>query len=489
MEELSSKTANEKITVKATLKGERFTEADIVTEIEFPSLDSGVVGITCAFEDDVIPLRLGFQFELQADVDDVEGKKIGGLRAKKVFWRKGTKKLGREIWRGEALDLTYTQLVGEDPSEKPRFITSFYLTPSDLLQPFQSTVQHYQQGFKVRTHRAAKFKIKGVPKARFESHLVYEKEPNRSFSARQRLAAVCESKSAGDIKKQVHALEIFLTLVSFAERRRIACYAVTQYSPGKIVKHYRGNITIPDPAPSHGHNDTLIGPEKFNTFMTDCYPRLLKSRYGAYLRQAMLKLNSDSGRTLESAFIAQFAGLENLLNAYAKGKSGILPAHKWKPFNAQLREFIKGHASFKADKTKRELLYNKLGELNRPALSAVLKAFVTKEKINLDSLWPVTEPPGDSVSLYQIRNQIVHGRILPHSGYRALMVAQFHLQWVLERCLLGVLTWDIEQSRVSDRFLQMVGPVAWTDESKLLKTAFASAEGEANLPTPLFNPD
>ena len=93
------------------------------------------------------------------------------------------------------------------------------------------------------------------------------------------------------------------------------------------------------------------------------------------------------------------------------------------------------------------------------------------------------------MSLYQIRNQIVHGRILPHSGYRALMVAQFHLQWVLERCLLGVLTWDIERSCVSDRFLQMVGPVAWKDESKLLKTAFASAEGEANLPTLFFNPD
>lgn len=489
MHEPTGKRANEKITVRATLKGERFTEPNIVCEIELPAIGSGLVPITCAFEDTVTRLRVGFQFGLKADTFDVEGKKLGEIRAKKVLWRENRRELERYIWRGEALDLSYTQFVGEDPAEKPCIITTYHLTPSLLLQPFQSTVQHYQRGFRVRTHHAAKYKIRGLPKARFESHLIYETGTEPVFSARQRLAAVCESKTAGDIKKQVHELEIFLTLVSFAERRRIACYTVSQNHPGKIVRHYRGNITIPDPAPSHGHNDTLIGPDRFNTFITDCYPRLLKSGYGAFLRQAMMKLNSGVSRMLESAFIAQFAGLENLLNAYAKSKAGILPTHKWKKFDTDVRAFIKGHASFKTSKDKRKLLYNKLAELNRPALSAVLKAFVAKEKINLGGLWPVAEPPADGVSLYQIRNQIVHGRILPHSGYRALMVAQYHLQWVLERCLLGVLKWDIEQSHVSDRFLPIVGHVAWMDESKLLKTAFAGAEGEADQPTPLFDPE
>lgn len=491
MQERPSKTANEKITVKATLKSERFTEKDIVTEIEFPAMDSGLVLITCAFENDVQPLRVDFQFGLEADDFDTEGKKISEIRATKVFWRGNKQELGRHIWWGEAVDLTYTQFVGGDEPETPAYITSFYLTPSMLLEPFQSTERHYQEGVKVTAHCVSEYDIRELPKTRFESHFVYEKESGRAFSALYRLAAVWESDVAGDIRKQTHELEIFLTLSSFAERRKCVCYAVNQFGEGKIARHYRGNVLTPEPGPTLTPNDTLIAPENFRAFMTDCYPRLLASPYGAYLRQAMIKVSTGLNRTLETGFITQFAGLENLLNAYRdmKGKGGILGSEEWKTFDGDLRRFIKGHASFTGEKEKRGLLYEKLGELNRPALAAVLKEFVTEEKINLDGLWPVAEPVDGGVNLYQIRNQIVHGRILPHSGLRALAVAEYHLQWVLERCVLGILKWDVESSRVADRFLQMVGPVAWKDESRLLKTAFRGAEGEADQPTTLFNPN
>ncbi len=140
---------------------------------------------------------------------------------------------------------------------------------------------------------------------------------------------------------------------------------------------------------------------------------------------------------------------------------------------------MQGHALFAHDKAKRGLLYGKLGELNRPSFKALLQEFAAVEGVNLAGLWPVVDPTPQGLNLYQIRNHIVHGRLLPHAAADALIAARDYLRWTLERCILAVLQWDLEKSRVSPIYLSRA-TYNWGTESQLLKKIL---EANGRLPS------
>lgn len=466
--------------IEVTLKGQRGEIPNVLCTISEPLVHDGKVLIKCAFDArDPRPLALGFEFSLSGVVTDFGGTKQSEVRADRVYWLNHTAehystKRGDAILHGEAVDFTHTRYFrGEDSLPDGEFIT-FWLTPSILLEPAGFIEKRYDTGVKYESHRVRSYDLPGMSGMRFESHLIYHDDPDRTFSASKHLVAKVHRRDATEIARQLVTLEQFLVFTSFAERHRCVCYRYGVRRVGSSSEHFRGDFTIPDAKPERTFNDTLIDIADFDDFVTTAYPRFIGSPHGRYLSDAMLKLGYSSYRALESEFIAYFAGLENLLNAHReiKGRPGVLQNANWRTFESDLRGFIKQHPLLKDDADKRALLYEKMGELNRLSLGAILNDFVRDSGVDLAGLWPVTVKIHDGVNLYQIRNQIVHGRLLPHTGFDPLIAAKEHLRWVLERCVLALLGWDIGKSKAGERHLQGSTFLNWNKESRQLLAAW-----------------
>ncbi len=89
----------------------------------------------------------------------------------------------------------------------------------------------------------------------------------------------------------------------------------------------------------------------------------------------------------------------------------------------------------------------KLPELNRVPLKAVLERFCTHYKLDLSAFWPVFGLSSE-VGLAKIRNRLVHGeRLLEAVSSHALIAAE-HLRWVLEAMLIAVLGWPLEKAAI-----------------------------------------
>lgn len=410
-------------TVFVTLKSKKIQIRSVRCEITIPPDNAGIVPIKCYF-----PLRdrrheqLDFEFSLRGVIRDLGGTKRGEIRADSVY-NHGTSTnffgqgRGEIILHAEAVDYRETTKF---PKEKPLpegSVTSFWLTPCMLLDPPRSIGMRYDRGVEVKYFRVRRYRIRELGRTKFESHLLFHDDPNRDFAASSRLAATIKEAKPGAADKQLVALEQFLALTSFAGRQRCACYGYSRRKRGASIQQFRGDVGIPPVDDGYSRNDTLIDTSHFDAFVAACYPRLVRSPYGAFLTDAMTKL-TGANRTLEADFTAYFAGLENLLNAFRdiNNRQGILGATDWKTFEDDLKSFVQGHALFAHDKAKRGLLYGKLGELNRPSFKALLQEFAAVEGVNLAGLWPVVDPAPQGLNLYQIRNHIVHGRLLPHAA-------------------------------------------------------------------------
>jgi hypothetical protein len=109
------------------------------------------------------------------------------------------------------------------------------------------------------------------------------------------------------------------------------------------------------------------------------------------------------------------------------------------------------------------------------------RSFCDHYSIDLSDLWPVVDA-SHGVSLSAIRNRLVHGEAFAGDKYSALITAEMHLQWTVERMLLGALGWPVSRSAVDAGFLSAINQYyGWqTDRRNLsLRAASSDVEGRA----------
>ncbi len=155
------------------------------------------------------------------------------------------------------------------------------------------------------------------------------------------------------------------------------------------------------------------------------------------------------------SYITFCSAIETLVSSYNETSEGgnIIPAHDWKGLRSDLKDFLKSHKLLSSNPTGRKLLYEKLPELNRVAFGNSVLSLCKHYSVSLDHLWPVTDNDG-GISLLGIRNKLIHGGTLTHAQGSALMVAREHLQWTIERLLLGFFNWPISYSTASKEYLE-----------------------------------
>jgi hypothetical protein len=181
-----------------------------------------------------------------------------------------------------------------------------------------------------------------------------------------------------------------------------------------------------------------------------------------FVRQALHAVTAES-RTIEQKFVRLFSALETLVLKHRRDSSVefVFPPDEWKNIQKQLRKAMNGISALANDNIKRCLVYENLSGLNRISLRTAYAAFCTYYQIELDDLWPVCGS-GSSVTLADIRNRLVHGVPLERKQLNTVCIATRHLEWILERALLKILGWPLENSRVGPIWLRnMVDYLNW----------------------------
>ena len=198
-------------------------------------------------------------------------------------------------------------------------------------------------------------------------------------------------------------------------------------------------------------DDGLIDPAYMEEYFAIAWTSFKDSPYKQAIRSAIYALRPMHRLTEANRYLSLFSALEELALVYKRqgGKDVILSEIHWSRLNCALIAEIKKEVT---DKPTRKLMYEKLREINRPAIRGILKDFIDSLEVDLSDLWPLYST--DKERLIEIRNRMVHGDLDLTLSTGSLWIATEHLQWMLERILLKLVKWPIEKSRVERSFLQ-----------------------------------
>jgi len=181
----------------------------------------------------------------------------------------------------------------------------------------------------------------------------------------------------------------------------------------RIIFHSKKNYWLWSPESSKYPSETLIDIAMFPKFIRTAYSRYLRSAQTDLLDNAMYALLNERA-TMEDRFTRVFSALQSLL---------------W-------------------------FVYRNGGAAGtRIPIKKLFEVFASTYSVKLDDLWPLFDN-GSGASLYDIRNAIAHGEFLNPGKFMALSYAQENLNWTVERILLAILRWPIEQSKVRPEFLR-----------------------------------
>ncbi|MGZ5191810.1 MAG: hypothetical protein ACXWCZ_12425 [Flavisolibacter sp.] len=358
---------------------------------------------------------------------------------------------------GEPQDLQIIHHRNHKDQEKTDIV--FWVSPNKYLTPSMNCTKSYTGEVKYMRGEAFEFIIKNDAKIIFDKHFSYKTANNGDLIQWSSLVACTALNIPADdveaLKTNILSdIDDFLLIASFAIRERTACLGWTATDKNSYSKFYRGNYTFPE-VNVDSMDDGIIDVQHFKRFIETCYPAFLRFENKLAIRNALSSATPFTLRILETSFLRTFSGLETLILDFRRreNREFSLPNDDWRNLKKNLEKFIKESSNPKLECHQRKTIYNKLGELNRVSLKEAFSEFCEKYVIGLNDLWPVFSNQ-ETVGLVDIRNRLIHGDPFPQDLFMALVVANQHMKYTLERVIVRVLGWGIGETKVSPAYLR-----------------------------------
>jgi hypothetical protein len=415
--------------------------------------------------EDASSLMVSHKCALQANVLGFNNEIQISFEAPEVYFSgSSTKYWGDDISDntipGEPQDLHLIRHIKADKSpEKTRIV--FWVSANPVLTPFMSQLSSDTGDLEYKRARKLEFTLSDKIRLVFDKNFRSKTAENGDFLQWSFLVACTETDSpandAETIKNNLLPdIDDFLLLASFAARQRTACLGWTASDQKSHTTFYRGNYVFPYVDRDVDLNDTLIDISNVERFMQACYPIFLQYENKLALRNALHSIVPSQSSGLETSFLNVFAGLETLILDFRRRESleFVLPENKWTSLKTYLQNCIKQSIEPALESQQRNSMYCKLEELNRVSLREAFDLFCKNYSVNFTDLWPVFKE-NRQVGLADIRNKIIHGDPFSHEMMNPLIIANEHLKYVLERVLLQVLQWDIQETKINPAYLQM----------------------------------
>lgn len=269
-------------------------------------------------------------------------------------------------------------------------------------------------------------------------------------------AVVTNPSVASDFSAILSFFQDVLVLASFAERRHIICTGwELEYEDGAREYNFRRDFTRPLEEEKVDIDETLISLPEIEAFLNDGMSRLGDLTDKGAVQQAIYFALSGKERGIEDVYMVLFAGIETLLNRFRSEENleRVIEKPEWKKVQARIESLLRSDEAFTALGAEAQLaIQQRIPELNRVSFPTAFRRMCSAYRLEVADLWPMVDR--GTISLYSLRNRIVHGRVFPKdSDWFRLVSAKHHLLWTLERTILKILGWPVTKSRVSPRFL------------------------------------
>lgn len=461
----------------SSIEAQGITLVDVLVKAFLPKrMADPLKLVLCPSKEQVWQLMPLFEFAIKAEVRGFSGEVEVIFESKKVYSEtKKTKYWGIDLqesnFEATPCDFEVRRLRKHHEVPTGKVIGRFWITQCSLLSP-EKMLEHWYTGeVKVINSKRLEFSLCNGLCLRFDYVYRHLKMENGDHVTFPELVANFEDIerifTTGSIPGMcLDALDDFLLICSFAARRRSLCLGWEATDAATDVTFYRRGLTIPEASEDQSQNDTLIEKQAFEAFIAQAYSGFQRIETKEFIRQAFFAVTADDA-TIEMNFMRLFSALETLVLKHRRENDGefVLPLEEWKDLQQKLKQTLKDHKALAEEKAKRAQIYEKLAELNRISFATAFEGFCRGHGIKLDDLWPVCGKQ-DTMSLVAIRNRLVHGEPFTHKHLLTLAKASHHLKWILERALLSLLGWPVQDSRVSEDCLRsMTDYTSWRGSS------------------------
>jgi len=276
-----------------------------------------------------------------------------------------------------------------------------------------------------------------------------------AFHRVRRLVARSTLPDPGIAPTIAATLDDLLLLAGLPMRKRTVCYGWHLATASRMIEHFRGNSGAPGNYhyPSLGFG--LVNGVDYHSFLTRAWDRFRSSPDQGPIRNLIYAAVPADNPPLERDTLALFSAIENYLASYRRraGLANVIePGRAWGKLDERLRSAIQSCTDPPLNTKQRSYLYQNLSGLNRPPLGAVFTAMVGQTGLVTHDLWPMFDSQ-DGPSIYKIRNRLVHGDF-PETEVFTLSIVNEHLRWLIDRMLLGLFEWPVDQSDVAPALVE-----------------------------------
>jgi hypothetical protein len=346
-----------------------------------------------------------------------------------------------------------------------RMQSHYHLTRCPAINTGVMRQQSYTGEVTIRKAWTFEFTLASGAQLTFAKHYQYENRDDGTLTWPELTAKherEIQSRDFGRVDQQtLDELDDFLALVAFGSRFRTACVSIgSSTEDGDHFQFFRGNVTMPPSDQDFDSDDMVVDLSEFEEFLRTAYTTFIATGPHELVQHALHLARAREDRTVESSFTALYATLETLVLWYRRERGLeyiIEDDEKWQALKTDARRYLKLHAVLQGDspetKERRKWIAAKVGELRRVPFGIAFHRFCKEYGVQLGDLWPVIDAKSGDVSLTEIRNRLVHGSTLNPHQLHALMGAEQHMRWTVERALLAVLGWPLERSKIRPAFL------------------------------------
>jgi len=446
---------------------------DVPCEVFLPAKSTDNVVLHFYPEPNTPPSPFPWRFSICGEIRSFDGVIQTLLEAKTVYRRQEkTRHWAHNVVQrtvvGEPIDLKITDFIHREPSanRENRLRGCYWISPCQMLLRPKFITRSYTGAITVSSGKPKRVLLANGIKVRFDQRFRHRDDPNGGMVALEEQVAEFDVDASFDKRvEDLAVIDDFLMLVSFAARQRCVCAGWRIARDDRVTTLYRRDVTIPAVKQGYSFDDALVDFAHTKEFIKQTYRRYLRidEPERGLLRRAIHGAIGQEKHTLESSWLTLFSALESALRFYqtvSPSSGGVLKPADWKSLSSRLDACVSDFAESRKKKSKVlwksriDQMRKNLGSLNRPPLSSAFDQMCKHYRIDLNDLWPISRGGKGQSSLYGIRNKLVHGQVFPYAQQGvALIGAREHLRWTLERVLLSILGWPVEQSRVSPRFL------------------------------------
>ena len=417
--------------------------------------------------------KIPMKFSVEGDIVGFDGTLQMKIIANNVFLKGGrtsywSKDMLDTLVIGEPTDLTVTEYIKPDSEQKiSDTVRGYFMVQPRWEFPFMKSLElSYTGEINVIELDEYKFTISPGVDLIFDEYYRFTDRQAGQFTCTPEIVARFETNS--DTLKKIcdfNEIDDLLMLISLANQKRYMCMGYVISDSNTRTTYYRFGVGLDSSGVKQHIFNELIKRSDWSEFVVSSYNRMcsLDNEKRGLFRRAINCGIPNKNEVFESSYMSLYAGIESLVELFSKEHSAsrkVLKNEQWVDFRKGYERLIGEVLKKPGDETpqqktaaKSKALMDKLGSINCYPMGTAFELMRTEYNVNLEDLWPVYDTGKKKSDLSWIRNQLGHGRVIPHDKYHALIGAKEHLKWTLERLILGFIGWPVEKSNVSKKFL------------------------------------